>query len=462
MPSVRPSCLWLLTAAVVGADGQAVAQRANRSPERVSQVVDSLAREALAGGQAAGFSVGVALGSSVRLTRGYGEADLEHGVATTTETVYRIASVTKQFTAAAVVQLAEAGRLSLDDRLTKFFPDWPAPGDAVTIRMLLNHTSGIRDYVGLPRWDRVRTLALPHDSLLALFKSEPFDFAPGTGWRYSNAGYYLLGVIVEKVSEQRYGDYIERKIGQPLGLKTLRYCDSRPIIPGRARGYNRVATGFVNAAYIDMNQPFAAGSLCATVGDLLTWSQALASGRVVSAAGYREMVTPAKLPDDQPMVYGFGLSVGQLGGHPFVYHNGSIDGFHAQLITYPADSLTVAVLANTEVGLPETLERRISRVLLDIPEPRIVDLPVPDGLRGRVTGSYRQGDAQIVVSDGPGGLTIALPGSAPTRLLHQGDESFVPDARRGIVVTFRGTGGPATALLLSAPGAAMTFQRAAP
>jgi D-alanyl-D-alanine carboxypeptidase len=424
------------------------------------RVVDSLATAAAKTGAAAGFSVAVAVGSSSRFTKGYGFADLEQRVPAGPETVYRIASITKQFTAAAIMQLAEQGKLSLDDRLTKFLPEWPAPGDQVTVRMLLNHTSGIRDYTAVPRWGALRALPLSHDSLLGLVIREPFDFPPGSAWRYDNTGYYLLGVIIEKVSGMGYGDYVEQRLARPHGLTTIRYCDSRPLIAKRARGYNRTKDGFVNAGYIDMNQPYAAGSLCAAVGDLIGWSHALASGKVVSADGYRQMTTPVPLPEDQPMSYGFGLSTGTLGGHRFVFHNGSIDGFHSQLVTYPDDSLTIAIVANTEAPLPESLERQIARRLLRITETVVKDLPTPAELVARVAGNYHQGDAVIRVAPEGEGLTITLPGAPATRLLYQGGEQFVPASRREVTVTFRIEGTTATAIVLATPGATLMLKRA--
>ncbi|MDX2058338.1 MAG: serine hydrolase domain-containing protein [Gemmatimonadales bacterium] len=439
-------------------DGTAQTRRLDRS--EVARIVDSLAVAAKASGEVPGFSVGVAIGSTVRITSGYGQADLENAVPATAETIYRIASVTKQFTGAAVVQLVEQGKLKLDDRLTTYFPNWPAPAEQVTVRMLLNHTSGVRDYVAVPRWRQLRTVPLPHDSLLGLVINEPFDFPPGTAFRYSNTGYYILGVIIEKVSGLRYGDYIEQRLAQPLGLTSIRYCDDRPVIAKRARGYSRTKEGFANAQYIDMNQPFSAGSLCASVGDLLDWSRALARGKVVSAEGYRTMTTPVALPEDQPMNYGFGLSTGVLAEHRFIYHNGSVDGFRSQLITFPDDSLTIAIIANADAGLPEALERRISRRLLAIPETVIKDLPIPPALRARVVGRYRLGEDFVQVAADGAGLSITLPGAPAARLLYQGDEKFVLDNRREVGVSFRGTGPVASDLVLATPGAAVMLTRA--
>jgi D-alanyl-D-alanine carboxypeptidase len=441
------------------ASGDAGAQTTSRADRDLTAFVDSMAAAMLAAGEAAGFSVAVMRGSQVVLDKGYGRADLEHDVAAGPETVYRIASVTKQFTAAAIVKLAAEGRLSLDDPFTRYVPDWIAPAQAATVRMLLNHTSGVRDYTSVRGWARTRALALPHDSLLAMVRNEPFDFEPGTAWRYNNTGYYLLAMIIERVSGTSYGEYIAEHFAKPLGLSTLQYCDARPLIRHRARGYARTESGLVNAAHIDIGQPFGAGALCSTAGDLARWARALADGHVVGRTGWEAMTTAIALPDDQPMNYGYGLGLGDLSGHRFVWHNGSIDGFHAQLVIYPDDALIVAVLANTSGGLPERIERAIARRVLEIADAVVLDLPIPRAVRNRVVGTYGIDGVEVRVQPEGEGLLILLPDQPPSRLLYQGEGRFVIDARRDVTATFDDAPAPARRLVLALPGASMVLPR---
>src|SRR5690348_4828479 len=200
--------------------------------------VDSVATAAVAEHRTAGVSVAVVKNGRTILSKGYGFADLENDVPATPETVYRIGSVTKQFTAAAIMRLMEQGKLSLDDTLQKFLPNFPTQGNRVTVRHLLNHTSGIKSYTSLgPKWARVMRIDLATDSLVALFANEPFDFKPGDAWLYDNSGYFLLGMIIEKVSGKPYGKYLKDEIFTPLGLKSTIYCDQAPLIKHRAQGY---------------------------------------------------------------------------------------------------------------------------------------------------------------------------------------------------------------------------------
>jgi CubicO group peptidase (beta-lactamase class C family)/uncharacterized protein YjaZ len=260
--------------------------------------------------------------------------------------VYRIGSDTKQFTAAAIMRLVEQGKLHLDDDVRPFFLNFPFGGRHVTVRQLLTHTSGVANYtVHLADFEREN---LPHDSLLAKIYDKPFDFEPGTSYRYSNTGYYMLGMIVEKLSGRSYKDYLQQEFLTPLGLSETYYCNVEPLIEHRVPGYGVKDGKFVNADYIDMDLPFAAGSLCSTPSDLIGWSRALAGGKVVGAASYQQMTTPVARNAGAPPQTGngFGLMISGLGGHRQVAHGGSINGFIASVTTFPDDSLYVVVLTN--------------------------------------------------------------------------------------------------------------------
>lgn len=321
----------------------AAAQRPPRA-ETVARL-DSLARALAAGGRTPGLSVFVLHGGDTLLLRGYGHANLEDGVPATPRTLFRIGSLTKQFTAAAVMQLVQEGRISLDDTIQRFLPTYPTQGHRVTIRHLLTHTSGIKSYTSIDHFDVNRDL--PADSLIAAFAREPFDFPPGQRYLYNNSGYFLLGVILERVTGRPYDRVVQDGLSVPLGLTDTRYCFVQPIIPRRAAGYEPEGGGFVNAEYNAMTQPFAAGGLCSTVLDLVTWTRALFSGRVVGRPSLEAMTTPARLNDGSATRYGFGLSIGALEGHRRIWHGGSINGFTSALEHFPDDDLTVAVLVNS-------------------------------------------------------------------------------------------------------------------
>ena len=391
------------------------------------QYVDSVATAAIAEHRTAGVSVAVVKNGRTIVAKGYGFADLENDVPATAETVYRIGSVTKQFTSAAIMRLAEQGKLSLDDTLQKFFPDFPTQGNRVTVRHLLNHTSGIKSYTSLgPKWARGIRLDLAPDSLLALFANEPFDFKPGDSYRYNNSGYFLLGMIVEKLSGKPYGQYLKDELFTPLGLGSTMYCDQAPLIKHRAQGYSTRPGGeFINAEPLSMTQPYSAGALCSTVTDLVAWTQALSSGKVVSPASYKLMTTPVALNDGKPINYGFGLGTGTLGGHRQVSHNGGINGFVSELHHYPDDSLVTVVLTNTGALTAIELERRIARRALGIRD--LPAVPIDASALGRLAGEYAIGTARVRVFVESGRLRVESQGAPAFGLKHVGGGRFVRD-----------------------------------
>jgi CubicO group peptidase (beta-lactamase class C family) len=337
-----------------------------QEPTRAETVarLDSVARAYVADGQAPGLAIFALRGTDTLLLRGYGYANLEDSVPATPRTVFRIGSLTKQFTAALVMQVVEDGGMALDDTIQRFLPSYPTHGHRITVRHLLTHTSGIRSYTSLDHHDV--NSAISADSLIAVFSQEPLDFPPGERYRYSNSGYFLLGAILERVTGQPYHELVLARLARPLGLADTRYCFVEPIIPRRAAGYEPDDDTYVNAEYNAMTQPYAAGGLCSTVGDLVTWTRALFAGRVVRLAMRDAMTTPARLNDGSTIRYGFGLIIGNLDGHRRLWHGGSINGFTAALEHFPDDELTVAVLVNSPGRNMGRLVETITRVALGL------------------------------------------------------------------------------------------------
>ena len=345
---------------------QPVVQGAGRvDPGALRRTVDSLAKAFIAAREAPGVSIVVVRGRDTLVSEGYGLADVENAVPATPHTMYRIGSITKQFTAAGVMQLVESGRVRLDDSIGSYLPALPARWRPATVRQLLNHTSGIPSYTDLgPRWLKRIGEPMSPDSLLALTAADSLNFAPGKGWRYDNSGYVVLGMLIEKVSGKSYAQYLDEHLFKPSGLTETTYCDNARIIPHRAQGYGKDANGWRNAAFIDMTQPFSAGALCSSALDLARWNQLLASGRVVSAASYREMTTPSGAA--APKRYGFGLVKDTLAGRQVIDHGGGIPGFATINAWFPDESLSVVVLPNAESARPDRLMRSIARVVLGV------------------------------------------------------------------------------------------------
>jgi CubicO group peptidase (beta-lactamase class C family) len=333
--------------------------------------VDAIAGESLTEPGAAGLSIGLARNGSIVVAKGYGWADLEFDAPADSQTMFRIGSVTKQFTAAAIMRLIEQGKLSLDDNLHKHLPEYPTQGHAVTIRNLLNHTSGIKSYTDLvDEWERVQPLELAHDELLALVRDKAFDFAPGEKWHYNNTAYYMLGMIIENVGGGSYGEFMSKDVFTPLQLQRTR-CDSNSdLIKNRAQGYRLLKGKVVNDRPLGMSQPGAAGALLSTGEDLVKWSMALTSGGVVTPESFTLMTTPTVLPDGQDTHYGFGLAIDEFEGHRRIQHGGGIFGFNSMLLWLPDVDLHIAVISNGEAVASTRIADRIARAALGIESPQ--------------------------------------------------------------------------------------------
>jgi CubicO group peptidase (beta-lactamase class C family) len=282
----------------------------------------------------------VARERQVLLSRGYGSANLEWNVPNTPATKFRLGSVTKQFTATAILLLEERGKLRTDDPVKKHMPDAPPAWDRVTIFHLLTHTSGIPSFTSFPEYRSAKRVATTPENLVASFRDSPLEFAPGEKWNYSNSGYVLLGYLIEKVSGQTYEAFVQEHIFAPLGMNDSGYDSNAKVIPRRAAGYSPSADGWVNADFIQMSIPHAAGALYSTTEDLLLWTQGLFGGKLLSPASLEKMTTPFK--ND----YALGLVVRTANGRRMVFHNGSIEGFNSSLAYFPESKLTIAVLGN--------------------------------------------------------------------------------------------------------------------
>jgi CubicO group peptidase (beta-lactamase class C family) len=357
--------------------GHALAAQRPLAPA-VSARIDSLVKDFMATNHTPAVSVAVVRGPDTLVMKGYGEASVELHRPATASTVYRVGSITKQFTAAEIMRLAERGKLSIDDEVMKYLPDAPVHGRAITIRQLLNQTSGIHEYMTEPAWRATWTQPQPlsQQQVVAFVNHDSLDFEPGKAWEYSSTNYVLLGMIIEKVSGEAYASYLRRDLFQPLGLTETTYCPSRPTGPTFAEGYgaNVGSPGAKPTEFLDLTS-YAAGALCSTARDLLKWQRALAGGRVVNETSYALMTPPDTLSDGKPLAYGFGLEVGSLGGHLQIGHGGATNGFVSVINYYPGDGLNVVVLTNEDRG-PDTrfmgptvraLTVNIARAMLGMP-----------------------------------------------------------------------------------------------
>lgn len=326
---------------------------------------------------APGAAVLVVSRGEILLRKGYGAANLELGVPVKPEHVFRLGSITKQFTAVAILQLAAAGKLKLDDDIKTYVPDVETFGKTITLTHLLQHTSGLPSFTDQPAWRAAPRKDMTLADELAFIKDRPAKFAPGTGWEYCNTGYRLLGAVVEKVSGQSYAAYVEEHIFRPAGMTQSLYDDSRRIIPQRVPGYSAGPRGTeLNAEFVSMTQPHAAGALLSTVDDLWKWEQALAAGKLVSPDLLKQAYTAAQLADGRAAGYGFGWSIGTVAGHPAVSHGGGIQGFSTFVLRVADAGLFIAVLCNADnpKASPSGTASRIARQILGKPASAAVSL----------------------------------------------------------------------------------------
>ncbi|MEO7099337.1 MAG: serine hydrolase [Luteolibacter sp.] len=291
-----------------------------------------------------GMAVLVARDGKITYQGGFGWADLDKKTPVTAGTKFRIGSITKQFTAAAILRLSEEGKLAVTDPLDKFFPGFP---DGITLQHLLTHTSGIHSYTDKPEFLGKVGKPITPVELITSFRNDPPDFAPGKGFHYDNSAYFLLGEIVAKVSGKPFGSYLQDTFFGPLGMKnTGIYLNATPPAD-MAKGYSVADGKAVAALDWDMSWAGSAGALYSTVGDLFLWNEALFGGKILKDASFKSMTTPVKLPDGvDGLNYGYGLVMAEVNRLPAISHSGGLNGWSSDLLRLPDQHCTVIALAN--------------------------------------------------------------------------------------------------------------------
>lgn len=437
-PAAAILILATLLAAVIACPPGAIAGKPTGNPagkeDAVAAAVDAYARAAEAVQHFQGVVL-VARDGKPLLEKGYGLADRELAVPNTPATKFLIGSVTKQFTAAAILQLQEQGKLSVQDPIAKYLPNWPKPnGDRITIHQLLSHTSGLPNYTDDAALMARRTLDLSPEELCATFQDKPLDFEPGTGWAYSNSGYVVLGRIIEAVAGVPYEQYLQEHVLGPAGMRDSGYGHQEPVIPNRACGYAWKDGNWTNALRIAMTLPYSAGALYATAGDLLRWDQALYGDKVLSAASKEQMFTPVRAD------YGYGQMLQDRHGHREIMHGGGIDGFTSHLARYPDDRLTVIVLCNNESVQAPAIGVAIAAILFgqpyDVPMAKTAVALDPARLDDYL-GAYRIADGQyrLIRRDGDQ-LLSQRSGGAPRRIFPEAKDRFFYENDNATTVTF--------------------------
>lgn len=365
------------------------------------------------------------------LRKGYGLANVEQKLAMQPDMALRLGSITKQFTAVAVLLLADQGKLSLEHDIARYLPAFPADGKHITIAQLLNHTSGVASYTSAPNFQATMDKDFTVAQMIDNFKDMPRDFAPGQAWNYSNSGYFLLGAIIEKVSGQPYADFLAEHLFKPLGMDNTAYEGRERGTAPKVPGYSADGKGFGPATRISMSQPYAAGALVSTVDDLARWDAAISAGKLLKAASWQRAFSATTLPNGKPTNYGLGWQIGKLQGAPSIAHGGGINGFATYALRIPGDKVFVAVLTNADSGLaaPEMIASKAAALAIGKPFPDFKRIALAEQALDDYVGVYRIDDKneRIMRRDG-GKLMMQRSGRPPVEIVpYKADGFFLPD-----------------------------------
>ena len=383
--------LCLAPSAPLPAEGRTAAEQPTRVAlaRRIDALLDHRYPAAGPGG-----AVLVARGDQILFRGARGRADIVANAALRPDSLFRIGSVTKQFAAAGLLKLVEAGKVKLDDPLARFLPDYPG-GDRITILQLLNHTSGVRSYTAIPGYMTGPLIRrdLTTAQLIEAFSKETPSSEPGGQWSYNNSGYVLVGAVIEKASGMPWHRWLEKALFEPLDMRSTGYAQDPRLASRQARGYSHEGDKIVPARPISMTQPHAAGGLVSTLDDLNRWNRALHEGRVLRPETYSRMITPTGKAKD--VGYGFGLFTGKVRGRSMLHHGGGIFGFISALAYLPGPDISVVVLENDDRDndqeggdSADTLARRLAAMALADPYPEMKSVPVDSATLRGAEGVY--------------------------------------------------------------------------
>jgi len=369
-----------------------------------------------------------------------GLANVELQVPINEKSVFEIGSITKQFTSTAILMLAEQGKLSLDDEITKYIPDYPTKGHKITIHHLLNHTSGIKSYTSMQSFFKLDRTDMTPTELIDVFKNEPMDFNPGEDYRYNNSGYILLGHIIEVISKESYADFIQKNIFKPLKMTSSYYGSMTKIIPNRASGYSPGSDGMANANYLSLTLPYAGGSLMSTTGDLLKWQNAVRTYQLISKESYGKATNGSVLNSGRKIDYGYGWSKGDVSGSSTVEHSGGIYGFTSNGIYLPQEDIYVIGLTNSNGSNVVSFTKKVAALAIGKPFYDTKDaISLSEDKLKKWAGSY-QFDENVIrfVTVKDGKIFSQREGSAKVEIFPLSENTFMfPESRNSYAFSMR-------------------------
>lgn len=335
---------------------------ANAYTQNLESQIDQLILKEFSNPKEPGGAFLVFKSGEVLYKKAFGLANLELGVKMTPEQVFQIGSMTKQFTAVAILMLEEQGKLNVEDPISNYIPDYPN-GENIQISHLLSHTSGIKDFTKMKAIADIANTVISPREMLDFFKNEPVDFSPGEAFKYNNSGYVVLGYIIEQVSNQTYEEFIQEHIFDKLHMTNSTYASDRQIIPNRAYGYHQKSYGFVNKTSISYSIPYASGSLMSTLEDMLKWQNALNQNQVLQPENLEKAFTKQHLNDGEQIEYGYGWHLKEWGDTQVREHGGSIFGFKSMGVYIPETDIYVVGFSNCDCHSPTQLVRDIAELV---------------------------------------------------------------------------------------------------
>ena len=347
-----------------------------------------------------GITILVAKNGKAIYQKAIGKSNLELSIPIEFNSVFQIGSITKQFTAVSILMLAEQDKLNIEDKIEKYIPEYTEVGNDITIHHLLNHTSGIKNKTLLSENHNTSRIYRSPKELITYFKDEPLEFIPGEKFKYSNAGYILLGQIIEKVSMQSYGEFIQENIFDKIGMTSSYLGDNRHSIPNRTKGYIIERNEFINADYMNLSLAYSAGAILSTTEDLLKWQNALLSNTLLKEASIKQAMTPTLLNSGKRIPYGYGFRLSKLGNSPVIAHTGSTKGFTSIALFLPQENMYITALTNCNCKNVNNIVKQVAELFVPKPDSNKVTavtktsvkekkaIAVPVEILNRYTGTY--------------------------------------------------------------------------
>ena len=426
--------------------------------KQLTAEIDKILSEQFKPGET-GCAALVAKNGQVIYRKAFGMADLELDVPMKPEMVFRIGSITKQFTAIAILQLMEQGKLSLQDEITKYIPDYPMHGHSITIEHLLTHTSGIKSYTNVPELEKFVRTDMKPEEVIEFIKTKPMEFAPGTKYNYNNSGYFMLGYIIEKITGKTYQEYIQENFFTPLGMTSSCYGNDTKIIKNRASGYQPGDSGAVNADFMSMLLPYAAGSVMSTVDDLYKWNRAVHSYKLVKKETLDMAHTPYKLSDGKSTGYGYGWALSQLQGSPSIEHGGGIFGYLTNGIYLPEEDVFVALFSNNTGKSPDFLSQKIAALAIGKPL-KTTGIELDNETLDQYTGIYEneEGTQRMITREG-NQLYSQRAGSTKLKIMPSARDNFFFEESFSTVAFIRDATGKVVESVMDARGTITTSKK---